>query len=280
MKITILGSGGGEGYPALFCNCEHCNVARRAGGKSIRTLSQTLINDDLLIDLPYDTAEHFRHLGHSLGDVPNILITHTHEDHFIPILLSSRGTPFAHNMGSEKVTLYGSSDVARVFDGMKGLYTVAGHIDESIGVVELKIYEPTAIGRYTVTALPAKHARNLVAYNYLIEEGSTALLYLHDSGYPEDELLSFVSSRVGRVDCVMMDATMGVADITDDRLHMSFHQNKRLAHRLAKLGIADDRTRLIANHITHNNAETHDKIEQFFSDTDIIVSYDGMVVEV
>lgn len=33
MKLHILGSGGGEGYPALFCNCVRCNAARKAGGK-------------------------------------------------------------------------------------------------------------------------------------------------------------------------------------------------------------------------------------------------------
>ena len=69
MKIKILGSGGGEAYPATFCACEHCNAARRAGGKSIRTLSQTLINDDLLIDFPADTAEHARRFGLNLGDI-------------------------------------------------------------------------------------------------------------------------------------------------------------------------------------------------------------------
>ena len=50
MEIKILGSGGGEGYPALFCGCEHCNAARKAGGKSLRSLSQTLIDGKLLID--------------------------------------------------------------------------------------------------------------------------------------------------------------------------------------------------------------------------------------
>lgn len=34
MELKILGSGGGEGYPALFCECDHCKAARKAGGKS------------------------------------------------------------------------------------------------------------------------------------------------------------------------------------------------------------------------------------------------------
>ena len=49
MKITFLGTAAAEGIPALFCNCQCCTEARRRGGKNLRTRSQSLINDDLLI---------------------------------------------------------------------------------------------------------------------------------------------------------------------------------------------------------------------------------------
>ena len=43
MKIKILGSGGGEGFPAAFCSCEHCETARKIGNKSLRTLSGVVL---------------------------------------------------------------------------------------------------------------------------------------------------------------------------------------------------------------------------------------------
>ena len=73
MKIKILGSGGGEGYPATFCTCEHCEEARKVKGKSLRSLSQTFINDDLLIDFPLDTDAHTVKYGINLGKIENIL---------------------------------------------------------------------------------------------------------------------------------------------------------------------------------------------------------------
>ena len=97
MKIKILGSGGGERYPASFCSCEHCEEARRVGGKSLRTLSQTLINDDLIIDFPLDTDMHCVSFGINLGKIENALITHTHSDHFLPIIANGRGDLNAHN---------------------------------------------------------------------------------------------------------------------------------------------------------------------------------------
>ena len=36
----------------MFCRCELCEKARALGGKNIRTRSQALVNDDLLLDLP------------------------------------------------------------------------------------------------------------------------------------------------------------------------------------------------------------------------------------
>ena len=55
MILTFLGTAAAEGVPAVFCNCKFCNEARRLGGKNIRTRSQSIVNDDLLIDIPADT---------------------------------------------------------------------------------------------------------------------------------------------------------------------------------------------------------------------------------
>ena len=95
------------------------------------------------------------------------------------------------------------------------------------------------------------------------------------------DVLDFIKGKEKwrRVDCVMMDATMGVADVTDTSGHMSFEQDKRLVGLLKKLDIAGDHTRFIANHITHNKAETHEEIEKIFEGTPIEVSYDGMTIE-
>lgn len=281
MKITILGSGGGEGYPATFCGCDHCNEARRVGGKSIRTLSQTLINDDLLIDYPHDSATHARRHGLNLGDIENLLVTHGHSDHFYPCEFFLRGGCYAHNLKFSELKIYGSLPVKGIFDAVSKAYGGGQRILETVKFNVILAYETKKIGRYTVTALPAKHAPALTALNYIIECDGKTLIYFHDTGFPNMNVLDFIKGqeRFRRVDCVMMDATMGVAEIEDAMHHMSFEQNKRLVELLKKLDIADDHTRFIANHITHNKAETHEKIEQIFEGTPIEVSYDGLTVE-
>ena len=61
MKFRYLGTAAAEGWPAVFCNCDHCHRAKKAGGRNIRTRSQALINDDLLIDFPSDSYHHALH---------------------------------------------------------------------------------------------------------------------------------------------------------------------------------------------------------------------------
>ena len=84
MKITFLGTAAAEGFPAIFCNCEYCNEARRLGGKNIRTRSQALIDDELLIDFPADTYSHFLKHGIRGDEIKYLIITHGHSDHLYP----------------------------------------------------------------------------------------------------------------------------------------------------------------------------------------------------
>lgn len=84
MKFRYLGTAAAEGWPAVFCNCDHCHRAKKAGGRNIRTRSQALINDDLLIDFPSDSYHHALHCGLDFSACRYLLVTHSHTDHFSP----------------------------------------------------------------------------------------------------------------------------------------------------------------------------------------------------
>lgn len=140
MKIKILGSGGGEGFPAMFCSCEHCEMARNAGGKSIRTLSQTLINDDLLIDFPADTNMHCLQHDINLGKIQYLLITHAHEDHYFPVGLNFRGDCFAHNFKYEKLHIYGPENLEQKFEEAVATFGVNPLVRKNPDFVVLQAY--------------------------------------------------------------------------------------------------------------------------------------------
>ena len=104
MKITFLGTAAAEGFPAFFCNCEYCQTARAIKGKNIRTRHQTLINDDLLIDLPADTYLHALNNGLRFDKVKHLILTH------------------AHNQQSENLSIYGGKETEKYL--LKSLTTL------------------------------------------------------------------------------------------------------------------------------------------------------------
>ena len=84
MKLKFLGTAAAEAYPAIFCSCERCGRAFELGGRNLRSRSQALVNDDLLIDFPCDTYEHFIQNNIDTAKIKNLLITHVHGDHLYP----------------------------------------------------------------------------------------------------------------------------------------------------------------------------------------------------
>ncbi len=278
MKIKILGSGGGEGFPATFCTCEHCEEARRVGGKSLRSLHQALINDDLVIDFPVDTDAHCMKFGVNLGKIQNFLITHPHSDHYAPISLVCRGSCFAHNLKYEKMYFYGCEGLERIFDSVIAPYGIDKTIRDNIGFVKMSDKQKERVGNYNVTALKAEHAPHLNSLNYVISDGKTTVLYLIDSGYPAKENLEYLKEQNYLFDCVVMDATMGYAPVGEYVYHMGFEENKILKTELIQRGLANGKTKFIATHFTHNKAQTHDKIEEIYDGTDILVAYDGFEI--
>ena len=55
MKILYMGTAAAEGWPGLFCSCYVCSHARKVGGRNLRIRTQTLLDDELLLDFPPDS---------------------------------------------------------------------------------------------------------------------------------------------------------------------------------------------------------------------------------
>ena len=111
MKIKYLGTAAAEGVPAIFCRCEVCRKSKAAGGRNIRTRSQSIIDDRLLLDFCPDTFIHTLRDNIDLISIKSCLITHAHEDHLYPQDIQMRLPECFANFMSEEVTplnFYGS----------------------------------------------------------------------------------------------------------------------------------------------------------------------------
>lgn len=187
MKLQYFGTAAAEGWPALFCDCDACRRAKAAGGRNIRTRSQALIDDRLLIDFPADTYLHVLHYGLDLNRVDAVIVTHAHEDHFYPKELGNRRNGFAHlpEDAPRTLTVYGSEKIG------KALASVIAGAPGRIAFEQLEIGEASIIAGYSVTPLPADHNPASGPVIYLIGDGKSNLLYAHDTGYFPEETVAF-----------------------------------------------------------------------------------------
>ena len=268
MKLKFLGTAAAEGFPALFCNCAHCNEARRLGGKNIRTRSQSLINDDLLIDFPSDTYYHFLKNG-IIGDrIENLIVTHSHMDHCYIDDLGMRHPPYAHDMYFPTFSVYAA----------QGAYNkLMTKPQKLVNYTLLNPYETVKIGKYEVTPLPARHAQGDGAVFYIIK-GDSTLLYGHDTGYFYEEVFDFIREGGYVFDAVTLDCTF--VDLEEEASnHMGITADKKVFDRLAEMGAVTDKTVKIINHFSHNGNPRHDRVEALVSADGILVSYDGMEIE-
>jgi len=273
MKITFLGTAAAEGFPAVFCNCMHCQQARKLGGKNIRTRSQTLINDDLLVDLPADTYYHFLQ-NNILGDrIKYVLITHSHQDHFYPEELTLRHKPYAHEMTVPTLNLLCNKGSA---EKLSKKYPT---LPQSIELNILAPYKTANFGDYQITPLPARHNLGDEALIYIIKSDKT-LLYAHDTGFFFDEVFDYVKNNGIVFDIISFDCTNVDIPAKDDGSHMDISHIEKSTKIFCDMGAVTKNTVKVLNHFSHNGNPLQHLLENRASSLGYLVSYDGMTVNI
>ena len=272
MKITYYGTGAGEAWPGVFCQCPICQEARRLGGKNIRTRSQALINDDLLIDLPPDNQLHSLYYGLDLGKVRALLFTHSHSDHCYPEDLEFLREGYSHTYKAQ-LQIYGNEAVAeKVNRACGGLGSEKLHFQYHVAETNASV----SVLDYTVTVLRATHAPEERCLFYHIAQGEKSVLYAHDTGIFTEENIAVISSLPGKLSLVSLDCTS--QKFRDGGYHMGFADTVEQKDRLLSLGLADEKTIWIVNHFSHNGGWLHEEISSHAKEHGMIASYDGMSV--
>ncbi len=268
MKFTFLGTAAAEGIPAVFCNCPQCLAAWKAGGREIRTRSGAIIDDKLKLDFGPDSYAQMLREGIRYYDVENILITHTHEDHYSYLDIANRRKPYSQlSADAPALTVWGNEEAGRL---------LVPYIEP--GVLEfkrLKPFEPQDVGGYTVTALEAVHKFDEQALFYLIEKDGKSILYAHDTDEFTDADMAFLAGK--KINFISMDCTNGVLDL-DYIGHMGINDNLRMREKLIANGAADENTVFVCNHFSHNGSPSIEIMQA--KAPGFLISYDGMKIEV
>ncbi|MCL1859750.1 MAG: MBL fold metallo-hydrolase [Oscillospiraceae bacterium] len=278
MKFKYFGTAAAEGWPGLFCSCDNCKRAKKSGGKNIRTRSQALINNNLLIDFPPDTYFHVIKNGLDLTKIKYIIFTHSHQDHFCFQEFHMTSPPFAYNSNKEQIpqiNIYGNESIN----------SYAGNFENSKDILnfhEIYAFEKYNIGEYIITPLKADHDYSQNCLIYIIEDNKNKILYANDTGYFPDETWDYLQNSINinnkKFDFVSLDTTNGI--LGGRRGHMGIEAGYDVKKRLIEINAADDNTVFCFNHFSHNGGKIYDELVPIAEKMGFLVSYDGMEINI
>ena len=276
MRFQYLGTAASEGVPAIFCTCENCKRSRKIGGRALRTRSQAIIDDCLLIDFPADTLAHTFAHNIDLAKVSHCLVTHSHSDHLYP--MDIRNMEFAKSLKDEgyHLTFYGSKEVGECIQPMLDIRL------EQAGLCSfrrIENFERFEIGSYQITVLPAIHDPSAGPVFYQISNGDKTILYANDTGYFDESVWEFWAKEKPHFNLVSLDCTQ-VCLPMKTRSHMGLTENIHVRDRMIAEGYADSATIFVCNHFSHNGTGVvYDDFVPIAIRKGFMTSYDGMVIE-
>ncbi|MCL1820462.1 MAG: MBL fold metallo-hydrolase [Oscillospiraceae bacterium] len=271
MQVQYLGTGASEGIPGVFCQCGMCMHARLEGGKNLRRRSSMIVDKQLLIDMPADLYSQSLALKVDLSLVKNIIITHGHTDHFYPGDLRNLPPPYA--ITGTKVNLFGSRQVKEDFERAFNSHDLR-RIREFCEFTEVSLFEPFQTDGYTITPLKARHCDG--AFIYLVESKGRFMLYGLDTGFFPEETWDYLAGTT--LHLVNLDCNNPTNSDTPN--HMTIEDNITVKRRMFQQKSANNRTRYVASHFSHNGSLNHAQIEEKMRLHGITVAYDGLELRV
>lgn len=279
LNIQILGTAAAEGWPALFCTCDACKGARQLGGKNLRTRSGMMVDETVMIDFSPDAYMHERLFGLDYSKLEHVFITHSHSDHFLASDILMRKEGFAHTSPErpQPLYVYGNQQVHHVYNALRQWEgnTEVG-LDNRVQLKLLKEFETVQAGEYTITPYRALHDKREDCLFFGIEKMGASILYGHDTGYFPQE--TWQQMKGNRFDVVLLDCTMGPQK--EGSNHMGLPDNVQVRERMLQEGIADDSTRFVITHFSHNGGLLHDELSQMAAKLGFDTAYDGMEISI
>ncbi len=269
MELLLLGTAAAEGWPAPFCDCPHCQAARKRGGPNLRSRSGALLDDDFKIDFNADTLLQMQRARRSLASVKTLAFTHQHSDHFMPQELEWVGPPYSQTPPAQPIAIYANAPI------MAALQESALQTNKFFTLHQMEAFQNvTTREGDEILPMPADHVEG--AFVLRVKRGEKTIFYGHDSGLYPQETLTALSDGTA-LDIALLDCTCG-GQKTGNRGHMDVDGVLQMTQELRDRGAITDKTRIIATHFSHNGGLLHEELVQMFLPHRIEVAFDGMTV--
>lgn len=292
MQIQFLGTGGPEWGEEAQDAVERQRAvrARELGGKSIRRPAMLFVRPDTVIDFPATAAEQMAAFGVDPRQIRNILITHSHGDHFDPHLLIQQC------QGQNHVThIYGNRHVGEAIT--QALTEVQPNVALCFHCLDGMIGHEYPVGDKHLIPLRANHitvwaysmARNETALNYILRMDDEHLLYALDASWMLPETYQIVKRY--RYDIVIMDGHFGVWELSsyvepstcplqslEIAHHSTFSMVAEMLNQFREDRLIDDRSHCLVSHVSILSVPPHEETAAMLSEKGITLPYDGLTI--
>ena len=262
MKITFLGTGAAD-----------WNINDYTPGKFHRRFSSALVNHDLLIDPGPHIFHYCEHSGEPdlLDKVRNIIVTHSHGDHFNP---------------NHVARLCVGRDCTLWADGacMRKLIRHLGEEEASkIRFVEIKQGRDYEIGGYKVTPLRGNHATEDPDENvfiYLVEQEGRIAFYGCDSAWIPTTAWNIIRNRP--VNAMILELTCGETARNDWRIfeHNTIEMLELMLVTFRKYNYFAEDVKYYVSHMALTLHTDHETLVETLKPLGVTPAYDGFCIEV
>lgn len=249
MKILFMGTGAAD-----------YDIEKRGECDMFRRNSTALVNDDLMIDASEHVGDFVNEFGTDLSKVKNILITHSHSDHYSPETIDALAEHGVCVWAEQGTAEYGLSEIKKA------------------EVKILPLFEEVSVGRYTVMALPSNHTvgdRRQMPVCYVISDGEKRIFWGCDGSWlPTD---TWNTIRKYKFDVMVFDGTFG--DIGGD-VRVFEHNDLPLLRGISMAikgqKLLNDGGKMYISHMSLYSQLSHDELCAEMEKIDMNVAYDGL----
>lgn len=252
MKILFMGTG-----------ADDYRITERKSGEFFRRNSTALINDDLLIDCSSQVPDFMNETPTDLSGVENILLTHSHSDHYSPETIK--------NILNEDVRVWSEEATERA-------------IVETLNTKKsvLPLFEEVTVGRYRVTAMPANHRVQNPEEQplcYMISDGEKRIFWGGDGSWLITDTWKTIQKY--KFDLMVFDGTFG--DIGgDERIfeHNSIPMLKCIFEAVRNQKLLTENGIIYISHMSKYSQLAHEELVEKMKEYNAGVTYDGLVLEI
>ena len=257
-----------KNFDITFLGSCACDFSPRLDGELSRTLdkdarrsSSMMIDGRYIIDFGPHPLDVLDIIGKDKSEITDIIITHTHSDHFDPEKI--------------KALALGRRNPLR-------LWTRQGALEvpiEGVELHEMELFKQYQVGELLVTGMSANHDASACPQHLLIEKNGEKIFYGCDGAWLlNDTYYHLVNASLS---LAVLDCTVGDYE-GDYRLaeHNSIPMIRLMLPSLKTIGAINENTKIYLSHIAPSLHACHEDTVEIAHAIGVNVAYDGLRIEI